>query len=122
VFYFYNVPGRVRIISEAIKRTPQVANEVRKGLTTLAGVCMLHINLITGSILIHYNPKTLASECGSPLSVQALPPIRGNRGGRKGHRSTLRKAAPEPRRNKGGQDGRDRSAENVYSMRLRVVY
>jgi copper chaperone CopZ len=62
MFYIHNVPGRIRIVSEAIKRNPQAANEVRKGLSALAGVCTVHINLTTGSILIHYNPTTLAVE------------------------------------------------------------
>lgn len=57
MFYIHNVPGRVRIISEVIKKNPQAADEVRKGMSTLAGVCTVHINLTTGSILIHYNPK-----------------------------------------------------------------
>ncbi|HYA15310.1 MAG TPA: cation transporter [Syntrophales bacterium] len=57
MFYIHNVPGRVRIISEAIAKNQPAADEVRKGLSTLEGVCTVQINLTTGSILIHYNPK-----------------------------------------------------------------
>ena len=57
MFYIHNVPGRVRIISEAIAKNQLAVDEVRKGLSTLEGVCTVQINLTTGSILIHYNPK-----------------------------------------------------------------
>ncbi|HXX80033.1 MAG TPA: cation transporter [Thermodesulfovibrionales bacterium] len=59
MFYIHNVHGRVRIFSEVIAKNPQAADEVRKGLSTFAGVCTVHINLTTGSILIHYNPKAV---------------------------------------------------------------
>ena len=59
MFYIHNVPGRVRIISEVIKRNPQAADEVRKLLSTLAGVCTAEVNLTTGSILVHYNQKVV---------------------------------------------------------------
>lgn len=59
MFYIHHVPGRVRIISEVIKRNPQAAGEVRKLLSTLAGVCTAQVNLTTGSILIYYNQKAV---------------------------------------------------------------
>ena len=59
MFYIHNVPGRIRIISEAIAKNQLAADEVRKGLSTLEGDCTVQINLTTGSILIHYNPKAV---------------------------------------------------------------
>jgi copper chaperone CopZ len=59
MFYIHNVPGRVRIISEVIKRNPQAADKVRMCLSTLAGIGVVHISLTTGSMLIHYNPKAI---------------------------------------------------------------
>ena len=59
MFYIHNVPGRVRIISDVIKRNLQckLPMKFRKLLSTLAGVCTAQVNLTTGSILIHYNQK-----------------------------------------------------------------
>ncbi len=57
MFYIHSVPGRVRIISEVIKKNPRAADEVRKWLSTLAGIGTADINLTTGSILVHYNTK-----------------------------------------------------------------
>ncbi|MFI5295848.1 MAG: HMA2 domain-containing protein [Thermodesulfovibrionales bacterium] len=59
MFYVHNVPGRVRIISEVIKKNPRAADEVRKWLSTLSGIGTADINLTTGSILVHYNTKTV---------------------------------------------------------------
>ncbi|MGO9612320.1 MAG: HMA2 domain-containing protein [Dissulfurispiraceae bacterium] len=59
MFYIYNVPGRARIISDAIKKNPLAADKVRMCLSTLTGIGVVHINLTTGSILIHYNPKSV---------------------------------------------------------------
>jgi len=59
MFYIHNVPGRMRIFSEPIKRNPRAADEVRMMLSTLTGVGTVHINLTTGSMLIHYNPRAI---------------------------------------------------------------
>ncbi|MGD1076609.1 MAG: HMA2 domain-containing protein [Thermodesulfovibrionales bacterium] len=80
MFYIHNVPGKVRIISEAIKANPQAANEVLKGLTTLAGVCIVHVTLTTGSILIHYNQR-LSLPMTSLISVKGkdISTVQGER-------------------------------------------
>jgi copper chaperone CopZ len=59
MFYIHNVPGRVRIRSDVIKKNLRAGYEVRMGLSTLMGVGTVHINLTTGSILIYYNPKVV---------------------------------------------------------------
>ena len=59
MFYIHNVPGRVRIMSDVIKRNPRVTDEVRLGLSSLAGVGTVSINLTTGSVLIYYNPRAV---------------------------------------------------------------
>ena len=61
MFYIHNVPGRVRIISEVIKKNSQAADKVRMCLSILAGIGVVHINLTTGSILIHYNPEAVTA-------------------------------------------------------------
>ncbi|WP_420267249.1 HMA2 domain-containing protein [Candidatus Magnetominusculus dajiuhuensis] len=53
MFYIHNVPGRVRIKSDVLKRNPDAADEIRKALS-IHGIVTVGINAITGSILIHY--------------------------------------------------------------------
>jgi len=60
--YIHNVPGRVRIKSAVLKRNPDSVNEIRKALSTIVGIGTVDINLTTGSILIHYNPKVTNCE------------------------------------------------------------
>ncbi|HXW69701.1 MAG TPA: hypothetical protein VEJ88_08825 [Dissulfurispiraceae bacterium] len=55
--YIHNVPGRVRIKSDVLKRNPDSVDEIRKALSTIMGIGTVDINLTTGSILINYNRK-----------------------------------------------------------------
>jgi|SRR5208283_1884591 len=55
--YIHNVPGRVRIKSDDLKRNPDFVNAIREALSTIMGIGTVDINLTTGSILINYNPK-----------------------------------------------------------------
>lgn len=57
MIYIHNVPGRVRIKNDVLKRNPDSADKIRKALSTIGGICTVDINLTTGSILVHYNPK-----------------------------------------------------------------
>ncbi|MGO9014812.1 MAG: HMA2 domain-containing protein [Dissulfurispiraceae bacterium] len=56
-YYIHNVPGRLRIKSPSIKRNENVANELKKALSTMNGIATVDINLTTGSLLVNYNPK-----------------------------------------------------------------
>lgn len=58
-YYIHNVPGRLRIKSPVIKNNKNIANELKKSLSTLYGVATVDINPITGSILINYNSKSV---------------------------------------------------------------
>lgn len=58
-YYIHNVPGRLRIKSPVIKNNKTVADELRKNLSILYGIATVDINLITGSLLINYNPKVI---------------------------------------------------------------
>ena len=62
MFYIHNVPGRVRIKSDGLKRNPDSFDEIRKALSTIVGIGTVDFNLTTGSILVHYNPKITNSE------------------------------------------------------------
>lgn len=59
-YYIHNVPGRLRIKSPSIKKNENVANELKKALSTMPGIATADINLITGSLLVNYNPKSVS--------------------------------------------------------------
>ncbi|HAM49275.1 MAG TPA: hypothetical protein DCP92_00725 [Nitrospiraceae bacterium] len=58
-YYMHSVPGRLRVKSPAVKRNDDAAGEIRKTLSTMNGIATVDINVVTGSILINYNPKTI---------------------------------------------------------------
>jgi hypothetical protein len=58
-FYIHDIPGRLRIKSPVLKNNQKAEFELRKALSTLEGIGVVETNLITGSILIHYNPKRI---------------------------------------------------------------
>jgi copper chaperone CopZ len=58
-YYMHNVPGRLRIKSPIIKNNKHVADELKKSLSTLHGIATVDINLITGSLLVNYNSKSV---------------------------------------------------------------
>jgi len=58
-YYVHNVPGRLRVKSPTVKNNADAADDIRKALSTVRGIATVDINLITGSILINYNPKTV---------------------------------------------------------------
>ena len=62
MIYIHNVPGRVRIKNDILKRNPDSVDEIRKALSTIVGIGTVDINLTTGSILVHYNPKVTNGE------------------------------------------------------------
>jgi len=62
MIYMHNVPGRVRIKNDVLKRNPNSVDEIRKALSTIGGIGTVDINLTTGSILVHYNPKVTNGE------------------------------------------------------------
>jgi copper chaperone CopZ len=58
-YYMHNVQGRLRIKSPVIKNNKNVADELKKSLSTLYGVATVDINLTTGSLLVNYNHKVI---------------------------------------------------------------
>jgi len=58
-YYIHNVPGRLRVKSPAVRKNQGAADEIRRILGTMNGIAVVEINLLTGSILINYNPKTM---------------------------------------------------------------
>ncbi|HEX8949910.1 MAG TPA: hypothetical protein VF790_13155 [Dissulfurispiraceae bacterium] len=60
--YMHHIPGRLRIKSPAIKRNSAAAGELKAMLGAVHGVETVGINPLTGSVLVHYNPKSLHHE------------------------------------------------------------
>lgn len=61
-FYIHDIPGRLRIKTPLLKNNPNAEIDIRKALSTLEGIGVVETNLITGSILIHYNTKKLQKQ------------------------------------------------------------
>lgn len=59
--YFHTVPGRLRIKSPFLKGKSKSA-EIERLLKAVQGIRSLDINTVTGSVLVNYNPKMIASE------------------------------------------------------------
>lgn len=57
-YYIHKVPGRIRLKSPMIKKNKDVADDIKKALSTITGIATVDINLVTGSLLVNYNPKT----------------------------------------------------------------
>ncbi len=62
MFYIHNVNGRLRIRSEILKRSRFACDSVRIALSTILGIGVVEINPVTGSVLVHYNHKTVNHE------------------------------------------------------------
>ncbi|MCL0074683.1 heavy-metal-associated domain-containing protein [Thermodesulfovibrionales bacterium] len=58
-YYIHNVPGRLRVKSPAIKNNATAVDELKMALSTIEGIATTDINLITGSLLVNYNPKAV---------------------------------------------------------------
>jgi len=56
-YYIHNVPGRLRIKSPVIKNNKDIADELKKSLSTIQGIAAVDINPTTGSLLVNYNYK-----------------------------------------------------------------
>lgn len=65
--YIHQVPGRIRIRTEAIKKNPDVAEAVGQTLLGITGIRACRINRYAGSIVIHYDTHVLTAE-----TIQAL--------------------------------------------------
>lgn len=61
-YYMHNVPGRLRVKSPLVRKNQDIADDIRKSLSTMQGIATVDINLTTGSILVNYNPKTIHHE------------------------------------------------------------
>lgn len=59
--YVHHVPGRMRVKTPILKRNDMRARAVQELVTAQSGVNTVDVNTITGSLVIHYDPKRTTS-------------------------------------------------------------
>lgn len=55
--YIHHVPGRLRVKTPVIKRNDSEAKYIKDLLENAKGVRAIDVNVVTGSILINYDPR-----------------------------------------------------------------
>ncbi|MBS3908505.1 MAG: heavy-metal-associated domain-containing protein [Actinobacteria bacterium] len=55
-YYIHNVSGRLRIKTPSLKGSQRAAAEVKELLRSVPGVSSTTINMVTGSIVVNYDP------------------------------------------------------------------
>ena len=60
-YYFHEVPGRLRIKIPALRRNSILAADIHDLLDGLSGIESTSVNIVTGSIIVHYDPERLSS-------------------------------------------------------------
>ena len=61
-YYIHDIPGRLRIKTQLIKKNQTIAEDVQNLLRPLIGISSTSVNLITGSIVINYDHKVITSK------------------------------------------------------------
>jgi copper chaperone CopZ len=61
-YYFHHVQGRLRVKSPFIKRNSSAAQDIKRLLGQIQGIEKAEINTVTGSAVIHYEPKAVSSQ------------------------------------------------------------
>jgi len=61
-YYMHNVPGRLRIKIPQLKKNPTLAPKVQQVAESMLGVLSTQLNLLTGSVVILYEPSLVQSE------------------------------------------------------------
>ena len=74
--YVHHIPGRIRLRAVALKGNSADANVLTRWLESLSGVEDVEVNLLTGSVLIHYRPEVtngsdLIAKCRARLGPSA---------------------------------------------------
>ena len=59
--HFHSVPGRLRVHVPAVKGDVANARAVEASLSKLNGVCRVEGRELTGSVIIHYDPRATNS-------------------------------------------------------------
>jgi hypothetical protein len=54
-YYIHHIPRRLRVRIAALKANAEAAQELQATMLELTGVTSVEINLLTGSLLVHYD-------------------------------------------------------------------
>ena len=60
-YYVHEVPGRVRIRIPSLKRDLKKASRLKDLLMTLAGVGLVSVKTLTGSVVVQFDPQIINS-------------------------------------------------------------
>jgi copper chaperone CopZ len=60
--YVHSIPGRLRVKTALIKKNSGEAEKVERLLKSIPGVQSLGINLVTGSVLVRYDPDNIGAD------------------------------------------------------------
>jgi hypothetical protein len=61
-YYVHHIPGRLRVKNPLLKKNQHLLGQVERLLGSIHGVNSTATNLVTGSIVIQYNPHETRSE------------------------------------------------------------
>ncbi len=61
-YYLHKIKGRIRLRTPIIKNNPSLADAVADFLRHLGGVKSVSTNIVTGSVVINYNPAVIDAE------------------------------------------------------------
>jgi copper chaperone CopZ len=72
-YYCHHVPGRIRVKLPSLRQEPTEAARVENLLQGIAGVTAVHVKVLTGSVVVRYDPDRTSHECIlAPLQEQGL--------------------------------------------------
>jgi len=60
-YYVHEVPGRLRVRSPLIRRNTATAQHAERLIAQLRGIRSTSVSTTTGSVVVHYCPKTIGS-------------------------------------------------------------
>jgi hypothetical protein len=70
-YYIHDIPGRLRVKSPLIQRNERLAQEVHRLLGSVQGIGSVEVKTVTGSIVVHYNPRLVESRQVVGILTQA---------------------------------------------------
>lgn len=62
ICYMHSVPGRMRIRSKVLRANPGLRGAIAGACESLAGVCSVKANALTGSVLVTYDPRATSEQ------------------------------------------------------------
>ena len=70
-YYLHHVPGRLRVRTPFIKGNEKRASEVQTLLGSIHGIRSTSVNTVTGSVVIHYDPRAVGPKIITEFLTEA---------------------------------------------------